>query len=113
MDPDDIEKIRTQKPADLWGELDLLHHLVDKELARGKYPDALTFYWGIVLRKLVGLLRVKHCPGRHEFGFRYVKTDLPPEAAERLERLMWVANPEELAQKKAEAVSWAEELFRT
>jgi hypothetical protein len=37
---------------------------------------------------LVRLLRIRHCPARHDFGLRYLRTDLPPGYAERVTALL-------------------------
>jgi hypothetical protein len=36
----------------------------------------------------VRLLRIQHCPARHDFGLRYLRTDLPAGMAERVEAVL-------------------------
>lgn len=67
----------------------LLHHLPPKLVARGLPVDAVHFYHALVLRPLVDMLRAVHCPDRHDFGFRYVKDDLPKEQYDALEELSY------------------------
>lgn len=75
----------------------LFHHLPAK-LARRNLPvDAIAFYHSMVLRPLVDVLRAVHCPDRHDYGFRYVKDDLPPELYATLCRLAYPKSAEEIS----------------
>jgi len=67
----------------------LFHHLPPKLVGRGLAIDAVHFYHALVLRPLVDMLRAVHCPDRHDFGFRYVKDDLPKEQYDILEELSY------------------------
>lgn len=84
--------------------------LVQKELWRGQTLDALNFYRSLTLAPLTELLRVIHDPTRAHFGGRYLHRVLPPEVADRLERLSFVASRAELETKHPEAVAWFREL---
>lgn len=89
----------------------LLEHLVTKELQRGHPTDAVGYYQNLVIRPLVELLRIHHCPARHAFGLRYLDWDLPPADLARLTPLLFVRDPEDLAAKHAAAVAWCGELL--
>jgi hypothetical protein len=90
---------------------DLFQTLILKELNRHNDIEALAFYNGFVLRPLVELLRIRHCPARHDFYTRYVYYDLPAPVVTRLEPLFFVANTEDLKTKRAEAARWFADLL--
>ena len=58
---------------------------------------------------LVRLLRIQHCPARHDFGLRYLRTDLPDGMAERVEALL--PGPD-LAVRTRAAFAWQDEVLR-
>ena len=84
--------------------------LVEKETWRGNPIDALYFYQSLTLSPLVELLRIRHDPLRHNWGYRYLHRALPRAEAERLQRLMYVATPGEVPAKRAEAAAWFDAL---
>lgn len=82
----------------------LFRHLPPKLIARNLPAEAMHFYFSLVLRPLVDLYRCIHCPDRHDFGFRYIRADLPREAWELVERLSYVPSPADIPARVAEAV---------
>ena len=74
-----------------------------KELARGRSIDAFGFYFGLTLRPVLNVLGMLHRPDRWDYGFRYAREDLPADVVARLERLCYVADPNQLLQKLADA----------
>ena len=58
---------------------------------------------------LVRLLRIRHCPARHDFGLRYLRTDLPEGTAERVETLL--PGPDLVVRARA-AFAWQDEVLR-
>ncbi|MBS0191917.1 MAG: nucleotidyltransferase domain-containing protein [Phycisphaerales bacterium] len=74
----------------------MFRHLPVKLVERGLPVDAASFYQGLVLRPLVDLLRCLYCPERHDFGFRYLKADLPPEIYSEVEGLSYFATPDDI-----------------
>ena len=60
---------RQRRSTDEW--------LVNRALARGHPAEAVDFYLRFALATLVRLVRVEHCPWRHDFGLRYLREDLP------------------------------------
>ncbi|RPG15893.1 MAG: hypothetical protein CBB69_009420 [Phycisphaera sp. TMED9] len=55
----------------------ILIPLVSKAIDRGFVAEAADSYRNFLLRPLVDLLRMEHCPDRFDFGFRYLDRDLP------------------------------------
>ena len=55
------------------------------------------------------LLRVRHCPWRHDFGLRYLRTDLPAEAADRVYALLPGTAP--LEKLSPACFAWMDELL--
>lgn len=96
----DREAIRAQidkKMAELEKRWRLFRHLPAK-LARRSLPvDSAAFYQTTVLRPVVDALRAVHCPDRWDYGFRYVKDDLPREKYEALCQLAYPRDAGEIA----------------
>lgn len=79
---------------------ELFHNLIDKELLRRRPVDAMSFYQGMLLPRLVEVLRMRHCPWRYNFGLRYLQRDLPAEAYEAVKTQLFVGSPSDLMAKK-------------
>jgi hypothetical protein len=109
FDPFDAEaladslRLRKEELATLF---DLFGILTLKEINRGNEIEAVAFYHAYTLRPLLQLLRIIHDPTRHNFHTRYVHYNLPPEDVERLRRLFFVADIDDLCAKRTEAESW-------
>ena len=84
----------------------LFQPLVEKELRRGQGLLALAFYQGMTLRPLLELLRMRHDPERFDFGWHALGRVLPAATLRRLEPLAFIAGPEQLAERRAEAERW-------
>jgi len=95
------EQIRQRRATAEW--------LVNRAVRRGQQPEALSFYLSFALGGLVRLLRIEHCPWRHDFGLRYLHTDLPADVAERVTAL--VPGHGELAGQAAACFTWTDELL--
>lgn len=87
----------------------LFSHLVTKAVRRGRDLEALAFYNSMLLRPLVELLRICHCPARHDFGMRYLERDLPADLYERLLGLAFVPDTNSLPRKCDEVLAWFRE----
>lgn len=74
----------------------LFEHLVGKAIRRGDLCEAVDRYHAIVLRSLVELLRMRHCPERYDFGLRYLERDLPPEVHAEVVALALIPSREAL-----------------
>lgn len=83
----------------------LFSHLVTKAVRRGRPLEALAFYHAMVLRPLVELLRICHCPGRHDFGMRYLERDLPADLHDRLLGLAFVPGATDLPSRCRDALA--------
>jgi hypothetical protein len=57
---------------------------------------------------VVRLLRVEHCPWRHDYGLRYLDEDLPADVAARIAEL--VPGPD-LRTQSAACFAWLDELL--
>jgi hypothetical protein len=103
------EKLRERK-AELAVLFDLFQVLTLKEINRGNDIEAFAFYQAYTLRPLIQLLRMIHDPVRHNFHTRYVHYALPREDVERLRKLFYVSDVEELRTRREEAETWFNEL---
>src|SRR5690606_35210315 len=82
---------------------------IRKAVLRGDLVEAQAMWVGQTMRPLVDLLRVRHCPARFDYGFRYTQTDLPAPANEKLRDLLWVRDADDLLAKLEVARAWFEE----
>lgn len=71
--------------------------LVEKELERGRSIDAISFYQNGLLRPYIELLGMLYRPYRWDFGMRYLHRDFPKDTQEFIQKLSYVANPQQLA----------------
>src|SRR5436190_525072 len=94
------EQIAARRPTAQW--------LVNRALARGDTVEAVAFHQSYGVGALVRLLRIKHCPARHDFGLRYLRTDLPPGYAERVAALL---EGEDLQARADATFAWQDELL--
>jgi len=81
----------------------LYRDFVAKEIARGRTIDAFGFYLGFAVRPVITVLGMLHRPDRFDYGLRYVKDELPPDAVKAIERLCYVSSPELLLERVEEA----------
>jgi predicted nucleotidyltransferase len=82
--------------------------LVNRAVARGDLVEAQAFHFGYGVTPLVRLLRIQHCPARHDFGLRYLGTDLPAGYAERIAALF---EGEDLQSRADATFAWQDELL--
>lgn len=78
----DMDKLRAsaaKRVEELRVKFRVFRHLPAKLAKRGLPADGAYFYHGMVLRGLVDMARAVHCVERWDFGFRYLKDDLPGE----------------------------------
>lgn len=75
-----VDQIRQRRGTAEW--------LVNRAIRRGQPAEATQLYLGFALGPLVRLLRVQHCPWRHDFGLRYLHEDLPADVAARVAGLL-------------------------
>lgn len=85
--------------------------LVNRAIVRGKLPEAVDLYLRFGLGVVVRLLRVRHCPWRHDYGLRYLHTDLPAADAARVTELL--PGNASLAELSAACFTWMDELLAT
>ena len=83
--------------------------LVERAIARGDLAEATALHLRFAVEPLVTLLRIQHCPARHDFGLRYLRTDLPAGMAERVEAVL--PGPD-LAVRTRAAFAWQDEVLR-
>ncbi|GAA1159770.1 hypothetical protein [Nocardioides aquiterrae] len=96
-----VEQARQRRATAEW--------LVNRAVARGQLPEATALYLRFGLGVVVQLLRIEHCPWRHDYGLRYLRTDLPADAADRVYALLPGAAP--LTELTAACFAWLDELL--
>ena len=87
-DEAEMEAQRRQAVAQTAARRQTAAWLVERAIARGDLAEATALHLRLAVEPLVRLLRVRHCPARHDFGLRYLRTDLPAGMAEQVEALL-------------------------
>lgn len=77
----------------------MFQNLVRKAVLRGDLVEAQAMWMAQTMRPLVEVLRMKHCPARYDYGFRYTTQDLPAPVAKELQDLMWPRDGKDMLQK--------------
>ncbi|KQV67581.1 hypothetical protein ASC64_10065 [Nocardioides sp. Root122] len=108
-DEAELQEQRRQAVAQTAARRQTAAWLVERAIARGDLAEATSLHLRFAVEPLVRLLRVQHCPARHDFGLRYLRTDLPAGMAERVEALM--PGPD-LAVRSRAAFAWQDEVLR-
>ena len=107
-DEDDMTAARSQAVEQTAARRQTAAWLVARALERGDLAEATTLHLRLAIEPLVRLLRIRHCPARHDFGLRYLRTDLPPGVAERVEALL--PGPD-LGDRARAAFAWQDSLL--
>ena len=89
----------------------MFNNLVQKEINRGNYLEAIDLYHNLTLAALVEVLRMKHNPVHHGFKMRYIHYELPSKSIKKLKSLYFVKDEIELQKKYSKAIKWFTELI--
>jgi hypothetical protein len=108
-DEAEMEAQRRQAVAQTSARRQTAAWLVERAVARGDLAEATVLHLRFAVEPLVRLLRIQHCPARHDFGLRYLRTDLPAGMAERVEAVL--PGPD-LAVRTRAAFAWQDEVLR-
>lgn len=73
----------------------LFQPLIIRAIERGFPAEAAYWYQAMALKPLIEVLRIRYCPERFDFGFRYLDRDLPPLARAEVESLAFPRDAEE------------------
>ena len=98
-----VDQVRQRRVTGEW--------LVNRAIRRGHVAEAVDFYLRFPLASVVRLVRVEHCPWRHDFGLRYLREDLPPDVADRIEELVPGATSAALEELSLRCHAWLDELL--
>jgi predicted nucleotidyltransferase len=98
-----VDQVRQRRATGEW--------LVNRAIRRGHVGEAVDLYLRFALGAAVRLLRVEHCPWRHDYGLRYLREDLPPELADQIEELVPGATPASLEELSLRCYAWLDELL--
>ena len=99
-----VEQVRQRRGTGEW--------LVNRALARGHDAEAVDLYLRFALGPVVRMLRVEHCPWRHDYGLRYLGEDLPADVAARVAALVPGAESGGgLRAQSAACFAWLDELL--
>ncbi|MFC7726743.1 hypothetical protein ACFQW6_16645 [Nocardioides sp. GCM10028917] len=108
-DEAEMEAQRRQAVAQTSARRQTAAWLVERAIARGDRAEATALHLRFAVEPLVRLLRIQHCPARHDFGLRYLRTDLPAGMAERVEAVL--PGPDLVVRTRA-AFAWQDEVLR-
>jgi hypothetical protein len=107
-DEAELEAQRQQAVAQTAARRQTAAWLVERAIARGDLAEATSLHLRFAVEPLVRLLRIQHCPARHDYGLRYLRTDLPAGMAERVEAVL--PGPD-LAVRTRAAFAWQDEVL--
>ena len=91
--------------------LEIFGCFLQKEVNRGNQIEAVDLYHRLFLSTLIELLRMEYDPDHYSFGTRHVHTELPQDIVERLERLSFVRDGNDLRKNHRETNEWIEALL--
>lgn len=98
-----LDQVRQRRGTGEW--------LVNRALARGHLAEGVALYLRFGLEPLVRVLRAEHCPWRHDFGLRYLDTDLPADVSARVVALVPGAPGGDLRTQSAACFAWLDDLL--
>lgn len=76
----------------------------EKELIRGRYIDAIAYYYDLTLKPLIRMLRIKYNPLHYNFGLRYLSDELPGDLVKELEILLSIKDQNDLKMKYEQVI---------
>jgi predicted nucleotidyltransferase len=103
-----LKRLRGRREM-LQARIGMFNSLVQKEINRSNYLEALEWYHGFTLAALVEALRMRHNPIHYDFRMRYVHYELPRDVIKKLEDLYFVKNARDLQKKYRKATKWFQE----
>lgn len=106
LDKEALVKKCRERLKRLGVRFDMFNNFVQKEINRGNHLEAIDFYYRLVLSSLVEALRINHNAVHHDFKMRYIHYELPSEITEKLKRLYFVTDEEDLQRKYHMASKW-------
>ncbi|NNE43151.1 MAG: nucleotidyltransferase domain-containing protein [Gemmatimonadetes bacterium] len=86
--------------------------LSTKAVHRGHPGEAVVRLQQMTLKPLVDLLRIRYCPDRWDFGFRYLDRDLPDAVRRDFEALLLPRNLDQVEEHRARAEAMFTENLR-
>ncbi len=106
IDPDEFIKRLQKRVEYLKTTVDLFNVLTLKEINREKDILAFPYYFSMILRPLVEILRIKYAPYHYNFFTAYLDYDLPEEIYKKLRRFFFILNRNDLKQAHLDALNW-------
>ena len=113
LEEEELAARRASHLRHLEASLPIHFETVWKAIERGDISEASMRYHTRVLRSLIDLLRLKHCPDRFDFKERYLQHDLPPAERALIEELSLPGSMAELRGVFLKARSEIERLLGT
>ena len=77
---------------------------IEKEIIRGRYIDALAYYFDLTLKPLIRSLRIKYNPVHYNFEFRYLYDEFPVNIVKEIEALLSIRDIDDLKKKHKMAI---------
>ena len=111
LDKDAMVKRLKERLRKLGARFEMFNSFVQKEINRGNSLEAIELYRVVTLAPIVEALRIEHNAIHHDFKMRYIHYELPAGAIEKLERLYFVKDDEDLQRKYREATEWFHEII--
>ncbi|MFX0088641.1 MAG: hypothetical protein ACFFA1_03545 [Promethearchaeota archaeon] len=112
FDKESFDKKMYDRLKRLQERIRMFNSLVQKEINRSNYLEAVDLYYRLTLATLVEVLRIKYSPIHYDFQMRYVHYELPPKMINKLHKLYFVEDEKDLQKKYRKATSWIYEIVR-
>lgn len=111
LDEDELSQKLKSRIYELGNIFNIYQNLPKKEMNRGNSIEALAFYRSFSLYPLVEMLRIKYDPYRYDFKTRYLYYNFPKDIVEKLEKLFFISDLNELKEKHEICISWFNSIF--
>lgn len=84
---------------------------IENKIKRGQFLEAWAYYHKWLLKPLIELLRIKHCPYKKDYYCKHIYYDLPKDIVHKLEDLHRVNTVDEIEDKMEQALKWGDSLL--
>ena len=83
---------------------EFFQYQTEKEIIRGRFTDAIAYYFDLTLKPLIRLLRIKYNPVHYNFELRYLNDELPGNIVKEIEDLFCIKDIKDIGTKQKKAI---------
>ncbi len=108
IDNDEFAEMLERRLGTLINIYEIYQYTINKELNRGNYGEAFAFYFAFSLNPLIEILRMRYSPYHYNFRSRYIYYELPNNIVQKLQKLYFVSDHNDLEYKHKQISEWFE-----